>query len=128
MRSETKRMTGEMLATELDLAGYHAQPFEREEALYRVFQEALYNVTKHARATWVRVRLDCRDEHVVLQVTDDGVGFDPDASTSGRDRPGLGRGMMAERVERLGGVLCTRSKPGSGAAVEALVPIQETAT
>src|SRR5438132_1212372 len=127
LRSETKRMTGEMLATEMDLAGYRAQPFEREEALYRVFQEALYNVTKHARATWVRVRLDCQEGHVVLQVTDDGVGFDPDAPTSDRVRPGLGRGMMAERVERLGGVLRTRSKAGSGATVEALVPTQETA-
>ena len=64
---------------------------------------------------------------VVLQVTDDGVGFDPDAPTSDRVRPGLGRGMMAERVERLGGVLRTRSKAGSGATVEALVPTQEPA-
>ena len=123
VRSETKRMTGGALATELDLRRYRAQPFEREEALYRVFQEAVYNVTKHARATWVRIRLACESGHVVLQVTDDGVGFEPNQTPA----PGLGRRTMAERVEGLGGVLRTLSRPGSGATVEARVPQQETA-
>jgi signal transduction histidine kinase len=127
VRSETKRMTGETLATELDLVRYRPQPFEHEEALYRVFQEALYNVTKHARATWVRILLACENGEVVLQVTDDGVGFDPERSAAAKRPPGLGRGMMAERVTRLGGVLRTSSEPGSGASVEARVPSGESA-
>jgi len=127
VRSETKRMTGETLATELDLVRYQPQPFEREEVLYRVFQEALYNVTKHAHATWVRILLACENGEVVLQVTDDGVGFDPERLPVAKRPPGLGRGMMAERVTRLGGVLRTSSQPGSGATVEARVPHSEKA-
>ena len=126
VRSETKRMTGDALATELDLASYRPQPFEREEGLYRVFQEALYNVTKHARAKWVRIRLACENGRVVLQVTDDGVGFDPERAAAAGRGPGLGRGMMAERVERLGGILRTRSAPGQGATVEARLPAEES--
>ena len=126
LRTETKRMTGGTLATELDTNCYRAQPFEREEVLYRVFQEALYNVTKHARATWVRIRLACENGQVVLQVTDDGVGFEPDRTLEDRvPTVGLGRGMMLERVERLGGALRTLSRPGSGATVEARVPAGE---
>ena len=127
VRSETKRMTGENLSTELDLVRYRPQSFEREEALYRVFQEALYNVTKHARATWVRILLAYENGEVVLQVTDDGVGFDPERSPLAKHPPGSGRGMMAERVMRIGGMLRTYSQPGSGTSVEARVPGEETA-
>jgi signal transduction histidine kinase len=126
MRTETARVTGDALATELDFSHYQVQPFDREEVLYRVFQEALYNVIKHARATWVRIRLAVENEAIVLQVSDDGIGFDPDdPSDNGAERPvGLGRSMMAERVERLGGALQTYSKPGQGATVEAKLPRQ----
>jgi signal transduction histidine kinase len=124
LRSETTRVTDGTLAIELDLHRYRPQPFEREEALYRVFQEALYNVTKHAHATWVRIRLACENGHVVLQVTDDGIGFEPNQARPEEAR-GLGRAMMAERVERLDGVLRTISRPGSGAIVEVRVPNRE---
>jgi signal transduction histidine kinase len=127
VRSESTRVTGGALVVELDLARYETQSFEREEALYRVFQEALYNVTKHARANWVRVRLESVDGRVVLHVSDDGVGFDLDAPKvrpQGRP-PGLGRGMMAERVQQMGGVLRTRSRPGEGTTVEVSLPVAE---
>jgi signal transduction histidine kinase len=89
-----------------------------KEALYRIAQEALHNTVKHARASAVRVQLTREDGWLVLDVHDDGAGFEP-----GGDFPGhLGLRSMRERVERLGGDLAIDSAPGRGTRVRALVP------
>jgi signal transduction histidine kinase len=90
-----------------------------ETALYRVGQEALQNVTKHAAASHVRVMLQRRGDHIVLEVDDDGRGFETGASTS----PGsYGLEGMAERIDMVGGHLVVRSGPGHGTVVTATVP------
>ena len=91
-----------------------------EVALYRVCQEALTNVARHANADRVTVRLVATPETVSLAVEDDGGGFDP-ARVAG-DRQGLVG--MRERVEMLGGTLGVRSRPGEGTRVEAVVPLE----
>lgn len=90
-----------------------------ETALYRVAQEALQNVVKHARATRVTVAL--RDLHglVELSVADDGVGFDP-AAAGPAESYGL-RGMR-ERAALVGGQLHLRSAPGAGTTVAVRAP------
>ncbi len=92
-----------------------------EENLYRLAQEALSNVVKHARATSVVVRLACQDAGragLEVEVTDDGIGFD-----TALRRPGhLGLRTMSERVEALGGVLQVTSVPGRGTTVRASLP------
>ena len=88
------------------------------EALYRVAQEALYNVARHARATRVDVDLRCIPEHVSLTIEDNGVGFDTDAS-----HDGLGLDSMAERIMEVGGVLTVDSQPGIGTTVVAEVAL-----
>jgi signal transduction histidine kinase len=96
-----------------------AVPLEAKEALYRVAQEALNNAARHAHARQVELRLESADGSVRLLVLDDGQGFDPK-----KDYPGhLGLRSMRERVERLGGRLTIESAPGSGARVEAIVPL-----
>ena len=89
-----------------------------EAALYRICQEALTNVARHAGATRATVRLVATPERVRLSVEDDGRGFDPSRVTGG----GQGLIGMRERVEMLGGSLDVRSAP-EGTEVEATIPL-----
>lgn len=87
-------------------------------ALFRIAQEALNNVHKHAGARKVRLRLSIEDEDVVLRIEDDGRGFDPATRTSGSH----GLAGMRHRVQMFAGRLVLRSAPGRGTLVEARVP------
>jgi two-component system sensor histidine kinase UhpB len=78
-------------------------PSEAETTLYRIAQEALNNVAKHARATSVEIILERRADHVLLVVEDDGVGFEPAQSAS--DRQGFGLLGMQERAALVGATL-----------------------
>ena len=91
---------------------------DAEQTLYRVAQEALNNVLKHAHAGRVSLRLALADGHATLEVADDGVGFEP--SFGGASGFGL-RGMR-ERTERVGGTLRIESAPGAGTRVHLEVP------
>lgn len=90
-----------------------------ETTLYRILQEALTNVARHARAHEVRIALWRHGAAVTLSVRDDGVGFDPAASRTGRR--GLGLHGMRERVALLDGVLDIASTPGQGTTVSVTV-------
>jgi two-component system CheB/CheR fusion protein len=96
-------------------------PAEVETAFYRIAQEALNNVLKHAHASRVDVLLERRDGATVLVVEDDGVGFDPgDAATAEK---GLGLIGMSERGLLVGGSVDVESSPGSGATVYFRYPL-----
>ncbi|GAY09374.1 two-component system sensor kinase [Pseudonocardia sp. N23] len=89
-----------------------------EVAVFRVAQEALANVAKHADATTVGITLSYMDDVVVLDVRDDGRGFDlPD-----RAGGGFGLTAMEQRVHRVSGTLTVESAPGEGTALSASVP------
>lgn len=92
---------------------------ELEVALLRVAQEALANVGKHADASRVGLTLTYMDDVVVLDVRDDGLGFDP----SSRAGSGFGLDVMQQRVRRVSGTLTIESAPGEGTAVSASVPM-----
>ena len=94
-------------------------PSQAETALYRIAQEALNNVVKHAAATRVTVRLSRSDKTVVLAVQDDGQGFEPGSVREG----GLGLVGMRERVALLGGRLTVESSEGGGTLLKAEVPL-----
>jgi PAS domain S-box-containing protein len=95
-------------------------PPDIETVLYRVVQEALTNVGKHAQATAVSIVMGRHDGTVTAVVEDNGVGFD--AETAGRGR--LGLVGMRERVTLAGGELDLESAPGAGATVIARVPVR----
>ena len=87
----------------------------RDRELFRIAQEALQNAFKHAQVGRLAVRLDGEDGRLLLEVEDDGVGFDPQA-TAARSRR-LGLTSMEERARRIGGRLEIRSAPGAGTVV-----------
>jgi PAS domain S-box-containing protein len=93
-------------------------PLWMKEALYRIAQEALHNTVKHARADKVGLLLKQETEGIMLEVRDDGIGFDPSGSFPGH----LGLESMRERAERLGGTLEVESRPGNGTRILARVP------
>jgi PAS domain S-box-containing protein len=96
---------------------------ENEQALYRIAQEALHNVVKHAGARTARIRLTQTASEVQVAVEDDGAGFDP-AGVSGTK---LGLIAMRQRAERLGGTLEVHSREGRGTRVTVTVPLAEPA-
>jgi signal transduction histidine kinase len=95
-----------------------------ETVLYRVAQEALANVLKHAQADHVRLSLGQIDGEIVLKIQDDGVGFSSDRMSRGRDH--FGMTSMEHRVELAGGSFLLTTGPDAGTTVEvhfgALVP------
>jgi two-component system CheB/CheR fusion protein len=94
-------------------------PPEVETALYRVVQEALTNVARHAGASQASVVVSRHDGVATAVIEDNGAGFDPEAVGAGR----LGLLGMRERVTLLGGELHVESAPGSGATVTARIPL-----
>ncbi|HYY80378.1 MAG TPA: sensor histidine kinase [Actinomycetes bacterium] len=99
----------------------------QETVLYRVAQEALTNVAKHARAGHARVTLRAEQGQVVLEVADDGVGFASGrAAGAGGEQPAgdhYGLASMRQQVEMAGGSWRLRSRPGHGTTVTATLPM-----
>ncbi len=93
-------------------------PLEVKQALYRIAQEAMHNTVKHARARNVELRLSQTANAVILEVRDDGVGFDPLGSFPGH----LGLHSMQERLSSLSGTLQIESAPGQGTSILVQVP------
>jgi signal transduction histidine kinase len=125
LRRHAENVARDGLRIDLKARAYRRQPSEVEEALYRITQEALNNVVKHARARRVEIRLGRDNDSVRLTVKDDGVGFAPQTPgavpTAGlQSRFGLTN--MRERAEALGGSLHIHSSPGSGTLIEATLP------
>jgi len=107
---------------EIDGHGVGRYPQDVESTVYFCVLEALQNVAKYARASRVSVRLAAEDGQLRFDVTDDGVGFDPEAETSG-----TGLQSMADRVEAIGGTVEIRSEPGHGTTIRGRVLAREGA-
>ena len=87
--------------------------------LYRIVQEGLNNAVRHAQAPRASVRVVGTAEEVRLELTDEGVGFDPDALES----PGIGLAGMRERAHHLGGRFKVQSRPGKGTRIDITLPL-----
>jgi signal transduction histidine kinase len=102
------------IETKLVVEGTLRFPAAIEQALYRIAQESLNNALRHAHAKHVAVSLRQQPGALILEVSDDGAGFDP---VTARDKGGLGLRGIAERVAQLGGRLSVESRPGAGTLV-----------
>ena len=96
-----------------------ALPDEQATTLFRVVQESLTNAARHARATWVYIRLGVRQGQLDLRVADNGCGFDPEADHAGH----YGLLGMRERALRVGARLELNSRPGAGTEVRVAMPL-----
>jgi signal transduction histidine kinase len=92
------------------VTGECSLPVEASIAFYRIAQEALNNVVKHARASRATVELHCEAGYARLDISDDGHGFEPLAVQPGQ----LGLDIMRERAQAIGAELCIESHPGQG--------------
>lgn len=110
------------IAVETQLCDEPQVALEVKEALYRIAQEALHNIVKHAEASRVYVQLACDATQVRLDVRDNGLGFEPNGDFPGH----LGLKSMRERATRLGGRLEIESAPGQGTTIHATIPAQAT--
>jgi len=93
-------------------------PYEVKEAVYRIAQESLNNIVKHAQARRVDLRLSCGADEIVLEIVDDGVGFASEEAFPGH----LGLRSMRERAMRLGGTLQVESAQSQGTRIRAYIP------
>ncbi len=127
LRSECDRAShGQAIGVDLKVGEVPERiPSDVALSLFRIAQEALRNIVRHAKATAVSVSLAPRRAGLELTVVDDGVGFDV---IGPRERPSLGHASMRERVRQLGGDLQIRSAPGSGTMIVAWVPLRGKAT
>ncbi len=103
---------------EVRVQGERALPDEVRVALYRIAQEALNNVSKHAEASQVIVELELEPEQVVLDIEDDGRGFDPEAVLP----LGFGVRNMADRAKEIGAAFSLQSNPGQGTQIQVVWP------
>jgi two-component system nitrate/nitrite sensor histidine kinase NarX len=95
-------------------------PPEVHVTLYRIAQEALSNVAKHAEASQVAIKLICGDTDAHLTITDDGQGFDPNEVSAGH----MGLDIMRERADAIGGAVTIASAPGAGTTITIAWPVQ----
>jgi signal transduction histidine kinase len=107
------------LTVEADLGEEPDLSLEMKHTLYRIAQEALNNIVKHARASMVRLLLAEQDHEIIFEVRDNGRGFDPTGPFPGH----LGLRSMQERVTKVSGVLTIESIAGQGTLVSVRIPI-----
>jgi signal transduction histidine kinase len=109
------------LKTEVLVEGERRLPIRIEEELYRIAQEGLNNVVKHAEATQIQIQLKYEENTVSLEMIDDGKGFEPGViSQSG----GFGLQGIKERVQQLGGTLKIESAPFRGTRLNVKIPLE----
>ncbi len=120
----TGKASGIRFVTELDNID-ELFPEDLRINLYRIVQESLGNILKHAQATEVSVRVKQRVENVVLTIEDNGRGFTPDERSRTFSHSGFGLTGMGERARLLGGELKVRSTPGKGTTILFEIPLRQ---
>ena len=120
--SEWELRCGIKVASQLDLKDTGLSATD-ELAVYRIMQEALQNVHKHAHASAVGIAWSRANDNWVLHVTDDGMGFD--LVKAARHKKSVGLLSMRERAELIGGSIQIQSTPGKGTAVTLLLPVEK---
>ncbi|GET41700.1 sensor histidine kinase [Microseira wollei] len=117
---DCRQATGISISTRINLGATLPSPVVK--TLYRLVQEALTNICKHAQATEVQIQLDATPEQVSLTVEDNGRGFNCDSKTTG-----FGLQGMRERVAALQGNFQLKTEPGAGCRITVELPLREVA-
>ena len=121
------RWMGERHGLTVELAETHWTEPQSEDVRVLVFhsvRELLFNVVKHAQVKQAKVEIDQVDGLARVRVVDEGVGFDPDATSAGEDMPtAFGLFSIRERLEAIGGALSVQSRPGEGTVATVVAPL-----
>jgi len=112
------------ISVDVDVSVASSCPRAVEIVFYRLVQEGLANITKHARATQVSVTLVSDAARILCSISDNGVGFDVETAAEQRDSFSLGLTLMRDRVEAVGGTLAILSGPQRGTQLRASVPLE----
>ena len=113
------------LKVKVEISGSEPQVEDAAKiSTFRIIQEALNNVVRHAEAKTASVTLDFAEKGMQVRIRDDGCGFDLDRlqALQSSSRPALGLAGMRERAALLGGAVTIQSTPGAGTVIEAFVP------
>jgi two-component system sensor histidine kinase DegS len=113
------------ITTSVKLSGAHTKPLEShiEVSLFRVVQESLTNIEKHAKASEVQILMDFQPDHVTITVKDNGEGFVLKKNDNDTDSESFGLLGMRERVSLLHGEFDIRSQPGEGTEITVKIPL-----
>jgi signal transduction histidine kinase len=122
LTQETAKNSGLQISCQCQLADADL-PEEIEMTLYRIAQEGLTNVLKHANARSVKLELRRDEQSIHLCIEDDGIGFDPNIPPASNGKRHLGLLSMQERAEILGGTVDVYTAPGQGTALEVVIPL-----
>jgi PAS domain S-box-containing protein len=99
---------------------------ENKIAIYRIFQESLNNIVKHAHATHIATFIEKQEDHVIFKIKDNGIGFNiQETGLSMRKKRGLGLATISERVKMLGGSFDVKSEKGKGTQVTYIIPVKK---
>ncbi len=121
----SQRLSAQGVAVEVTAGGLQARtPPQVETTLFRIGQEAITNVAKHARAANLRISVQTDERRVLMSIADDGCGFDEEAAPDGREKRPLGLMGMAERASLLGGSCTIRSVPREGTRIDVEIPLE----
>jgi signal transduction histidine kinase len=112
--------TRHQMAVQASFCPEPAIPLGIKETLYRISQEAIHNIVKHAHATRVTLVLECSENQIYLEVTDNGIGFDPLAAYPGH----LGLKSMRERAVQCLGRIQIDSAPDRGTKIQFVIPLE----
>jgi signal transduction histidine kinase len=119
LAQRTSTTTGLEVHTDVQIPEGRPLTSDLETTVYRIVQESLTNVAKHARASRVDLAVRCTGRELQIAVSDDGIGFDPEAERDG----GFGLAGMRERVDLIGGELSVERGPRAGTVVSARLPL-----
>ena len=122
-----QRLRAQGIEADVQVVGHSRRlDTHQEVAVFRIVQEALQNIVRHAEAHSAVIAIEFRPDSLFIQVADDGIGFDPSLVPSEPDTgSGLGLLGMRERASLLGGTLSIDSAPGEGTTVVLTVPLPE---
>jgi len=117
--TQTYNDSGEFKVTLHVIGGHHPLPVRIEVGLFRIVQEGLTNISRHAQATQVIITLAIIPQQIQLIIEDNGQGFEPDSVPVGH----FGLIGLAERVKLLNGEFTLKTAPGDGVRVEVVIPL-----
>jgi signal transduction histidine kinase len=127
MAKKVEETYGQVMAVRVSWDAERCLDPDQKNVIFQIVQEAVSNARKHAQAELVQVTVEQRDDFVITEIADNGVGFEVDAVTANYDQRGsFGMLNLRERTELIGGTFQIRSAVGKGTTITCHVPIRQS--